>query len=56
MADDLFARAKGPRRAIIGTEDFDCPWCGGDCTDAFDENAVTPCPHCHRDGRWGRLV
>ncbi|MBK3776343.1 hypothetical protein GAY31_19675 [Azospirillum brasilense] len=49
MADNLFERAKGPRREIVGTEDFDCPWCGGDCNEAFDDNPVTICPHCGKE-------
>jgi hypothetical protein len=47
--DEVFARAKGPRKPILGTEDFDCPWCGADCCEAFDDNPVTKCVECGKE-------
>lgn len=47
--DAVFARAKGPRQEIVGTDDFPCPWCGRDCAEVFDDDPVTTCPHCRRE-------
>lgn len=64
MRNDLFARAKGPRRVCGDWVDpctlggIHCPWCGTACDDApkswlttegIREHAVVTCPDCSRE-------
>ncbi|WP_431861489.1 hypothetical protein [Azospirillum sp.] len=58
MDDDLFARAKGPRRTypdLQPDEEFVCPWCGGTCPwrcSRWREDVhryITVCPSCERE-------
>jgi hypothetical protein len=52
MADDLFARAKGPRREVDGDYHLPCPWCGadnGDLTADQNDDGSSTCAECGKE-------
>lgn len=52
MADDLFARAKGPRAPVRHEFDLPCPWCGadnGDLTADQNDDGSSTCVECGKE-------
>lgn len=50
--DDLFARAKGPRREVGGDYSLPCPWCGtdnGDLTADQNDDGSSTCAECGKE-------